>query len=423
MIDGYDWNGLAEVDDKTIWNLKRTMRSELIAFTRTRLAESSAQPRPGDRLGRRASSTPTSITFGFARRVPSYKRLTLMLREPERLKALLTDQEAADPDRHRRQVAPRRRGRQGADPADGAVRRRRTTSGDRIVFLPDYDIGMAKPLYPGCDVWMNNPLRPYEACGTSGMKAALNGAANLSILDGWWDEWYDPAFGWEIPSAEGVDDADQRDDLEAKSLYDIIENEIVPRFYDRDSRRAAEALDPDDPRDRRRARPEGAGLADGARLRDPPLHAVGGVEPRRWRRRPAAPEALAEWKRQVRDAWGGVVVDHVQSLDGDQVEVGTGIHVSALVRLGSLSPERRRGAAGHRPGGFRRPAARAAGQPVPGRRRRRRRPAPLRGQVEARRAGAIGYTVRVVPHHPLLASTAEMGLAAVPSGMCSPPSA
>ena len=106
---------------------------------------------------------------------------------------------------------------------------------NRIVFLPDYDIGMAKPLYPGCDVWMNNPLRPYEACGTSGMKAALNGAANLSILDGWWDEWYDPAFGWEIPSAEGVDSADQRDDLEARSLYEIIENEIVPRFYDRDS--------------------------------------------------------------------------------------------------------------------------------------------------------------------------------------------
>ena len=72
---------------------------------------------------------------------------------------------------------------------------------EHIVFLPDYDMAMAKRLYPGCDVWMNNPLRPYEACGTSGMKAALNGAANLSIRDGWWDEWFDPAYGWEIPSA------------------------------------------------------------------------------------------------------------------------------------------------------------------------------------------------------------------------------
>ena len=85
----------------------------------------------------------------------------------------------------------------------------------RIVFLPNYDIAMAQPLYPGCDVWLNNPLRPYEACGTSGMKAALNGGLNLSILDGWWDEWYDGDNGWAIPSADGVEDADKRDDLEA----------------------------------------------------------------------------------------------------------------------------------------------------------------------------------------------------------------
>ena len=105
----------------------------------------------------------------------------------------------------------------------------------RIVFLPNYDIAMAQPLYPGCDVWLNNPLRPYEACGTSGMKAALNGGLNLSILDGWWDEWYDGNNGWAIPSADGVDDPDRRDDLEATALYDLIENEVAPRFYDVDA--------------------------------------------------------------------------------------------------------------------------------------------------------------------------------------------
>ena len=102
----------------------------------------------------------------------------------------------------------------------------------RIAFLPNYDIAMAQPLYPGCDVWLNNPLRPYEACGTSGMKAALNGGLNLSILDGWWDEWYDGSNGWAIPSADGVEDPDRRDDLEANALYDLIENEVAPRFYD-----------------------------------------------------------------------------------------------------------------------------------------------------------------------------------------------
>src|SRR5206468_2416018 len=104
----------------------------------------------------------------------------------------------------------------------------------RIVFLPDYDIGMAKPLYPGCDVWLNNPLRPLEACGTSGMKAALNGCLNLSIRDGWWDELYDGDNGWAIPTADGVSDPDRRDDLESAALYDLVEKHVRMLFYERD---------------------------------------------------------------------------------------------------------------------------------------------------------------------------------------------
>ncbi len=145
---------------------------------------------------------PDVITFGFARRVPSYKRLTLMLRDPARLKALLTDKKRPIQIVIAGKSHPADEGGkaliqqmvQFAD--DPAVR-------ERIVFLPDYDISMAKPLYPGTDVWMNNPLRPYEACGTSGMKAALNGAANLSIRDGWWDEWYEPGVRLGDPLGRG----------------------------------------------------------------------------------------------------------------------------------------------------------------------------------------------------------------------------
>ena len=90
----------------------------------------------------------------------------------------------------------------------------------RIAFLPDYDMSMARRLYWGCDVWLNNPLRPLEACGTSGMKSALNGGLNLSIRDGWWDEWYDGENGWEIPTADGLADEGRRDDLEAAALYE-----------------------------------------------------------------------------------------------------------------------------------------------------------------------------------------------------------
>ena len=140
---------------------------------------------------------------------------------------------------------------------------------------------MAQPLYPGCDVWLNNPLRPLEACGTSGMKAALNGGLNLSILDGWWDEWYDGNNGWAIPTADGVDDQDRRDDLEATALYDLIENEVaaallrpstatgVPTRWLEMVRHTLQV-----------ARPQGAGHPDGARLRPRALRPGGARRPR-----------------------------------------------------------------------------------------------------------------------------------------------
>jgi glycogen phosphorylase len=99
-------------------------------------------------------------------------------------------------------------------------------------------MAMAATIFPGCDVWLNNPLRPYEACGTSGMKAALNGALNLSIRDGWWDEWSDGLNGWDIPSADvsgAGGEGEARDDAEAESLYTILESQVVPLFYDRDA--------------------------------------------------------------------------------------------------------------------------------------------------------------------------------------------
>src|SRR5205085_7638037 len=102
----------------------------------------------------------------------------------------------------------------------------------RIVFLPDYDMAMAEFLVGGCDVWLNNPLRPLEACGTSGMKSALNGGLNLSVRDGWWDEWFDGENGWAIPSADDVADAGRRDELESAALYDQLEQVVAPLFYD-----------------------------------------------------------------------------------------------------------------------------------------------------------------------------------------------
>jgi starch phosphorylase len=420
VVDGYDWAGLHAVDSGTIWSLKRKMRFDLIEMTRARLAESTRN--------RGFSSTewvsgvldPDIITFGFARRVPSYKRLTLMLRDPARLKALLTDPERPIQIVIAGKSHPADEGgkaliQQMVQFADAADVR------ERIVFLPDYDISMAKPLYPGCDVWMNNPLRPYEACGTSGMKAALNGAANLSIRDGWWDEWFDPAYGWEIPSAEGLDDPDHRDETEARALYDIIESEIVPRFYDVDGdglpQRWIQMM-------RETVAGLGPKVLASRMVRDyvTKLYAPAAASARAVSQTAGGAEALARWKQHVHEAWHTVAVDHVESLSGDAVEVGTDFHVSALVRLGELTPDdievqlvtglvdSEDNLTETRVNPF------PTGVDVDGGLRR------YEGTIQARRSGSIGYTVRVVPHHPELAGVAEMGLATLPSELPTPPS-
>ena len=152
-------------------------------------------------------------------------------RDPERLKALLLDPErpvqlVIAGKSHPADESGKRLIQQMVRFADDPAVRH------RIVFLPDYDMSMARYLYWGCDVWLNNPLRPLEACGTSGMKSALNGGLNLSVRDGWWDELYDGRNGWAIPTADGVDDPDRRDDIEADALYDLLTTQVAPLFYD-----------------------------------------------------------------------------------------------------------------------------------------------------------------------------------------------
>ncbi|WP_410652186.1 alpha-glucan family phosphorylase [Amycolatopsis sp. cmx-4-54] len=236
-LDGAQGKPLRDgVSDEQLWALRRELREKLVAEVRRRVRAAWMQ-RGASALELGWTDTvfdPDVLTVGFARRVPTYKRLTLMLRDPERLRALLLDE--------RRPIQLVVAGK--SHPADEGgkqliqqivrfvddpeVRR-------RIVFLPDYDMSMARYLYRGCDVWLNTPVRQLEACGTSGMKSALNGGLNLSIRDGWWDECYDGSNGWAIPTADGVTDPLRRDELEAAALYDLLGHQIAPLFYDRDA--------------------------------------------------------------------------------------------------------------------------------------------------------------------------------------------
>ncbi|HEY5986734.1 MAG TPA: alpha-glucan family phosphorylase, partial [Streptosporangiaceae bacterium] len=234
--DGPAWERVAAADPARAWEIRRILRARLVAEARQRLWTSWRQRGASDaELGWTHHALDENVlTIGFARRVPSYKRLTLMLHDPARLTALLLH-----PERPVQLVIAGK-----AHPADDGgkqlIQQMVRFSDDpavrhRIVFLPDYDMELGRALVQGCDVWLNNPLRPLEACGTSGMKSALNGGLNLSVKDGWWDEWYDGENGWEIPSADDLPDPARRDELESAALYDLLEHAVAPLFYATDS--------------------------------------------------------------------------------------------------------------------------------------------------------------------------------------------
>ena len=294
-----------KVPGNEMWAVKRQLRERLVLDARRRLAKSWRQR--GAAKAELAwidnALDPDVLTIGFARRAASYKRLTLMMRDPERLKSLLLH-----PERPIQLVIAGK-----AHPADDGGKKLIQDivklSDDpeirhRIVFLPNYDIAMAQPLYPGCDVWLNNPLRPYEACGTSGMKAALNGGLNLSVLDGWWDEWYDGDNGWAIPTADGVDGHRQaRRPRGRGALRPDRARRRSALLRPRPGRRP-DPLAGDGPAHAQVARPQGAGHPDGPRLRARALRA-------RRRQRPAAQLRLRRCGRAGRleeDGEGGLAV-------------------------------------------------------------------------------------------------------------------
>jgi starch phosphorylase len=408
--DGSAWTAMDRVPDGELWSVRHELRDRLVWEIRRRIRASSRQRGMAEaELGWTSSAfNPDVLTIGFARRVPSYKRLTLMLRDEERLKSLLLHPERPV------QIVIAGKSHPADDGGKQLIAQMVKFADDpairhRIAFLPDYDIGMARYLYWGVDVWLNNPLRPLEACGTSGMKAALNGGLNLSILDGWWDEWFDGENGWAIPSADGVTDPERRDDVEAMGLYDLIEHQVAPRFYDRD----------------------GAGVP--GRWVQMVRHTLSSLGPKVVASRmvrdyvqmlyaPAAQSAarlsagefksaktLADWRQDVLTAWPGVTVLHVESQVQGDPELGSSLHLRAEVALNGLSPSEVNVQAVY--GGIDADdrlvdistVSLPSSGPIDGTCR-------FEGDVPLERTGTFGYTVRVLPKSELLADPAELGL-------------
>ncbi|MBU8810384.1 alpha-glucan family phosphorylase [Mycolicibacterium goodii] len=409
------WARLQQVEPGHLWWIRSQLRETLIADVRARLRRSCLERGAAEaELGWIATAfDPSVLTIGFARRVPTYKRLTLMLRDPGRLEKLLLDE-----DRPVQLIVAGKS--HPADDGGKALIQQVVRFADRpevrhrIAFLPDYDMSMARLLYWGCDVWLNNPLRPLEACGTSGMKSALNGGLNLSIRDGWWDEWYDGENGWEIPTADGLDDG-RRDDLEAAALYDLLENAVAPKFYERDEhgvptrwvemvRHTLQVLGPKVLASRMvRDYTEKYYLPAAESLRMTVEAASG--EPF------SAARELAAFRRRVEDVWPKVEITDVDSYGlPDTPLLGCELTLTATVQLAGLRPDEvvvqavlgrvddtdsivdpvkvpmaHTGPDGNGAEVF------SACTPLPV-------------------AGPVGYTVRVLPHHRLLAGDNELGL-------------
>jgi glycogen phosphorylase len=230
------WARVDAIPDRELWETHRVLKHRLVKFLRDRTHRRHAQKcgSAGQAGAAGLLLDPAPLTLGFARRFATYKRAALILRDPARLKALVTDR--------RRPVQIVFAGK--AHPADGPGKQvlamvYRAAADPayegRLAFVEDYDMHVAQHLVQGVEVWLNTPRPPLEASGTSGQKAALNGVLNLSVLDGWWAEAYDGSNGWSIgDAAERLDEA-ARDAADAEALYRILETEVVPLYYNRNA--------------------------------------------------------------------------------------------------------------------------------------------------------------------------------------------
>ncbi|MEB3338988.1 MAG: alpha-glucan family phosphorylase [Leptolyngbyaceae bacterium] len=347
------WDRVESIPDEELWRNHERCRSEMVVFVRDRLQRSMTER--GASLTESAQAQevldPSVLTVGFARRFATYKRAALFLRNLDRVKKILTNpkrmvQFVIAGKAHPKDIPGKELIRQ-------IVHFIREEGMERhIVFIPDYDIHVSRLMVAGCDVWLNTPRRPREASGTSGMKASMNGLPNLSVLDGWWDEADYGRTGWPIGHGEDYSDPNYQDEVEANALYDLLEQEVVPLFYERDSDQLPRAWI--------------AKMKNAIRLNCPFFnttrmvreYAMRGYFPANDRYRTMTSEEfapakeLAQWKTRLFDQWYNIkIVDIDVSLPGQgavavphapevaaEIQVNQTIAVKARINLQGLTP-------------------------------------------------------------------------------------
>lgn len=228
------WSAIEQVPDRELWEVRRHLKRKLVSYMRERARKPWLMDRihPVQVIASGVLLDPYALTIGFARRFATYKRANLILKDPDRLLHLINQPEKPV------QIIFAGKAHPSDEPGKRLIQQvyrivKRAEFGGRLVFLEDYDINLARHLVQGVDIWLNTPRRPQEASGTSGQKALINGVLNLSILDGWWREGYNTRNGWAIGEDHDWQEGGQPDSADASSLYELLENEIVPLYYER----------------------------------------------------------------------------------------------------------------------------------------------------------------------------------------------
>jgi len=333
------WDAVDEIPDEELWRVHERRRARLVAFARHRLREQLEKrgSPPAEIAYATERLDPEALTIGFARRFAVYKRATLLLRHPQRLAAILTNGERPV------QVIISGKAHPKDNPAKEIIRQlihlTRENGLANVVFIEDYDMNVARYLVQGADVWLNTPVLMREASGTSGMKASANGVLNLSVLDGWWAEAYHPDIGWAIGRGELYEDRNYQDEVESNAMYDLLEKEIVPLFYNRASdglprswiRRMKDAMRAVVPiyNTNRMVIEYAERLYWGAERRFERLsdHSF------------SRARAIGAWKANLHLHWPEVEIVGVETDEHGVLSVGTEMEVRASVRLGHLRPE------------------------------------------------------------------------------------
>jgi starch phosphorylase len=424
IMDKQLWNNVEQIPDEEFWQIHQRCKEQLIVFARNRLKAQMERRGTYHTEMNRAEEIldPEALTIGFARRFAGYKRGNLLLRDPKRLVKLLTDPQRPIQIIFAGKAHPK--DSEGKDIIRQIVHfANQHNVTRRLIFLENYDIDMARILLCGVDLWLNNPRRPMEASGTSGMKVAVNGGLNMSTLDGWWCEGYTPEGGWAIGAGQSYEDEDYRDTFESRAIYNILENEVVPLFYTRSAdnlprawiRRVKNSIKWIAPRfNTHRMVAEYT-----QRLYNPALAKYSYLTATDCNRA----REFSKWKAQMREAWPEFavkdVVMEVHNGNGNeqlntqqpQLKVGSQLCVRALVKLGRMSPGDISVELYHGPvdtwGNIRRGSALRMDYKEAAEQQGEHW---FVGSMPCRNTGRHGVAVRVLPMHDDLVNPYEMGL-------------